>query len=297
LPPPASRICVGAGNAIFPLLAQNRNPDLRIHAFDYSSHAVKLVQHNALYTSPPCGTITAAVWDLSSAEPPPGLAPRSADILVLVFVLSALHPSEWPRAISNIAQILKPGGLVLMRDYGRHDLTQLRFKAGRLLDDNFYIRGDSTRVYFFQLDELALLFTGSPAPPTVHVAAQEAPVSESTDVDEENGDGEGECEPTAKDDSPPRVPAPSTPPSLDSSFIPPSPDDPSAHAIHPSLRDPDALGPAHPLFTISQLGVDRRLIVNRKRQLKMYRVWMQGKFRRTETDALPLVIELDKSPP
>jgi hypothetical protein len=37
----------------------------------------------------------------------------------------------------------------------------------------------------------------------------------------------------------------------------------------------------HPLFSITQLGVDRRLLVNRKRQLQMYRVWMQGKFRKS----------------
>ena len=34
----------GAGNAVFPLLESNKNPELSLYAYDYSSHAVKLVQ-------------------------------------------------------------------------------------------------------------------------------------------------------------------------------------------------------------------------------------------------------------
>jgi tRNAThr (cytosine32-N3)-methyltransferase len=49
-----------------------------------------------------------------------------------------------------------------------------------------------------------------------------------------------------------------------------------ASRIHPNLLTQANLH--QPLFNISQLGIDRRLLVNRKRQLKMYRVWMQGKF-------------------
>ncbi|KAG0704633.1 S-adenosyl-L-methionine-dependent methyltransferase [Suillus ampliporus] len=270
----------GAGNAAFPLLTANKNPNLIIRAYDYSTHAVKLVQTNTLYTSPPVGNIEAAVWDLSSSDKlPPGVEPGTVDIIVLVFVLSALHPDEWGKAIANIHKMLKPGGLVLFRDYGRHDLTQLRFKSGRLLEDNFYIRGDKTRVYFFELDELALIFTGSRASP----AQKTSTMTEVVDEDE--------------DSEPPSLPAPSqisSPASHMPTEVPNSGSDvpldlpsscpslqPSSD-VHPNLLQPLAHCPPHPLFKIEQLGIDRRLLVNRKRQLKMYRIWMQGKFRKAE---------------
>ena len=50
--------------------------------------------------------------------------------------------------------------------------------------------------------------------------------------------------------------------------------------IHPNLLKPLTMHLPHPLFVMDQLGVDRRLLVNRKRQLKMYRVWMQGRFKK-----------------
>ena len=134
------------------------------------------------------------MYDISSASGiPPELPEGEIDICVCIFVLSALKPSAWTQAANNIKRILRPGGIVVFRDYGRYDLAQLRFKGGRLIDDNFYIRGDGTQVYFFTQEDVNQLFIG---------------------------------------------------------------------------------------FEMIQNVVDRRLLVNRSRQLKMYRVWIQAKFRK-----------------
>jgi tRNAThr (cytosine32-N3)-methyltransferase len=134
----------GAGNTVFPLLEINQNPQLEIYACDYSSEAVSVVKNNPLYANHSFGECKASVWDLTSTTPdgqpnlPEGIAPHSLDIIVLIFVLSALHPDEWRKAIGNVKHLLKKGGLVLVRDYGRYDLPQLRFGKGRMIDDNFY---------------------------------------------------------------------------------------------------------------------------------------------------------------
>ncbi|KZT25367.1 methyltransferase [Neolentinus lepideus HHB14362 ss-1] len=277
----------GAGNAVFPLLTSNQNPQLSLRAHDYSSHAVKLVQHNPLYLDPPVGSITASKWDLTSEDLPEGTEPGSVDIAILVFVLSALHPEEWGRAVANIHKMLKPGGLLLLRDYGRYDLAQLRFRSNRLLEENLYIRGDKTRVYFFEIDELALMFTGS--------RASSENTMETTKVEEDS-------EAPSKDVSTIDLTATPSSPAGDDVNTLGSPDGPTDAAsvptltsapttwadmsppvIHPSLlSSPLQLPhcPPHPLFSAEQLGVDRRLLVNRKRQLKMYRIWMQGKFKK-----------------
>ena len=159
----------GAGNTVFPLLAVNENPGLKLVACDYAPQAVEVVRENPLYKAPPCGSCEAHTWDLSSGALPAGVSPGSVDVVVLVFVLSALHPDEWKQAAENVFAALKPGGLVLLRDYGRHDLPQLRFRKNRMLGDNFYVRGDGTRVYFFTPDELYSIFgaarRGDDAPP------------------------------------------------------------------------------------------------------------------------------------
>lgn len=120
------------------------------------------------------------------------------------------------------------------------------------------------------IDELALLFTGSHVPASFETTDRETVEEE---LDEAKGSGDVTLFPTPSDSHILEAPIPPTTPSTP--IIRAS----STPIIHSVLRK--APGDAQKLlFAIEQLGIDRRLIVNRKRQLKMYRVWIQGKFRK-----------------
>jgi len=144
----------GAGNTIFPLLRKNQDPNLRVIASDFSSQAIEIIKGHESFDAVRC---KAFVYDLTDNELPPQVLPNSVDLIVLIFVFSALHPSKFSAVLSNIYTMLKPGGKLLFRDYGRYDLTQLRFQPKHRLEDNFYARGDGTQVYFLELEELEQL--------------------------------------------------------------------------------------------------------------------------------------------
>lgn len=146
----------GVGNFIFPLLQEDL--DIFVYACDFSPRAVEFVKENPVYNSDWC---KAFQCDLTKDDLLTYIPPDSVDIVTLIFVLSAIHPDKMRLALKNIYRVLKPGGCVLFRDYGLYDHTMLRFKSGHKLGENFYVRQDGTRSFFFSEEYLAQLFSSS----------------------------------------------------------------------------------------------------------------------------------------
>ncbi|EDV50194.1 methyltransferase-like protein isoform X2 [Drosophila erecta] len=182
----------GVGNTILPLLQYSSEPQLKVFGCDFSARAIEILRSQSQFDEKRCEVFvmdaTLDHWQVPFEE-------NSQDIIVMIFVLSAIEPKKMQRVLDNCCRYLRPGGMLLFRDYGRYDLAQLRFKSGKCMEDNFYVRGDGTMVYFFTEDELRGMMTQA------------------------------------------------------------------------GLQE-------------EQLIVDRRLQVNRGRGLKMYRVWIQTKFRK-----------------
>ncbi|KAK1421166.1 hypothetical protein QVD17_23305 [Tagetes erecta] len=74
------------------------------------------------------------------------------DFVTLIFTLSAVPLHRMYTAVAECFSVLKPGGLLLFRDYGLYDMTMLRFEADQRVGFREYKRSDGTRSYFFSLD-------------------------------------------------------------------------------------------------------------------------------------------------
>lgn len=237
-------IGAGAGNAAFPIVRANENPDFRLFACDFSRQAVELIRGSPAFDE---RIMQAEVWDFSSpGDLPQGVQEGSMDVVLLIFTFSALSPGQWAQAVRNVWRVLKPGGEVCFRDYGRGDLAQVRFRKGRWMDENFYVRGDGTRVYFFDEDELRRIWGG------VEAKAEEG----------RQGRGDEEVEKNQE---------------IKSTEIQDIIEQRQGDSKDSPAAQPDVPIPS---FEILDLAVDRRLAVNRKEQLMMYRCWMQGRFRK-----------------
>ena len=71
---------------------------------------------------------------------------------------------------------MKPGGVLLFRDYGLYDHAMLRFGRGHKIADNFYMRQDGTRAYYFS--EGAYMLTFTMLTMKVHIEAKAEPCAE-----------------------------------------------------------------------------------------------------------------------
>ncbi|XP_063934759.1 tRNA N(3)-methylcytidine methyltransferase Mettl2-like [Zophobas morio] len=180
----------GVGNTIIPLLNNNLNPDLFVYGVDHSSTAIELLNSSTDLDKKRSRVL---IYDITDSAEQYPVDFNSLDFCTCIFTLSAIPPQKFRLVLSKIYKLLKPGGKLLFRDYGRFDLSQLRFKRNRYISENYYVRGDGTTTYFFEKELLRAMM-------------------------------------------------------IELSFIE------------------------------EQLELDEKLIVNRKTQQKMHRVWIQGKF-------------------
>lgn len=146
----------GVGNFLYPLLQLNKN--IHINACDFSDKAIELLKLNEDYEKFN-DRLNAFVCDLTKDDLNDSVK-QQVDAVSMIFVLSAIPKDKLRESIKNVFKVLRPGGIVLVRDYGYNDYTMIKFENGvdNKFDEKAYVRCDNTLTYYFELNELDELF-------------------------------------------------------------------------------------------------------------------------------------------
>ena len=142
---------------MLPLLQEH--PSCTVHACDFSPKAVELTRQRAQEQGL-ADRLHVFVRDVTKEALTPDVPAHSCDAVTLVFCLSAMSPEAQARAVLHCAAVLaQPHGVVCVRDYAAGDLAEQRLEAkSQKLGDNFYVRSDGTRAYYFTQEVLTALF-------------------------------------------------------------------------------------------------------------------------------------------
>jgi hypothetical protein len=127
-------------------------PCLNFIATDYSSAALEILRHNRKYDS---RRIAVHRWDVTQPSDPAIIGGNCIDAVLMIFALSAVHPSNHMSAMLNLYLSLPIGSFVLFRDYGVHDMTMYRHSIRH--NQNLFERSDGTLSYYFDLDSFISL--------------------------------------------------------------------------------------------------------------------------------------------
>lgn len=158
----------GVGNTMYPIL--RANPRLFGLAFDISDVAVRALKASTEFRDDRAHAFVAnAARPHTYQQVVEHFSPGGVHFVMAVWMLSAL-PAETRRgAVAGLADALRPGGLLFVRDYASGDMREARFaNAGKRVVSSegahdaqctrLFLRGDGTYAYFFEADELQALF-------------------------------------------------------------------------------------------------------------------------------------------
>ena len=152
----------GVGNTVFPLL--ELDPRATVYCCDFSARAVELVRKRAmtLTNERDRSRVKAFVCDVTCESLAEHVPAKSVDVATLIFALSAMSKPKMEYALRNLSTVMRAEqrGTICVRDYAAGDLAQERFdgKDAQKLSENFYVRSDGTRAYYFTADDLTELF-------------------------------------------------------------------------------------------------------------------------------------------